>query len=586
MKATVFQESEDRWALWITGLTLLLTIIPYLIGYSLSNGRHYLWLGYNLDDACVYLAWMRQAAQGHLRQHNLFTTVPQPGMFPNPLFFLMGLIAHLLHLPLIAVFHLARIVAGFALLWVVWLLLKSTLSSMLARKAAFLFVCFSAGFGWLPLFWPSDGGVNIFRTPVDAWQPEAITFLSLYLSPLFAFSMLLQVAFLLLLLRAEQAQSWKLSVAAGLIGLLIGLTHTYDVVGLALTWGCFLLVRTPFVVSREKISSWLRAGLAALIALPGTALIAYELYVNPIFRDRANVPTLSASPPWVFLGYGGELLLTLYVLHLLTKANTEKKSLPVTSYFTDRDALRLYFCWAAAQFGAAYLPVSFQRKMLQGEHFPLAVLAGVGMAYLLEQKFSEKVLPRPRMLVIGAATVLLSLTNIRFVVRDIYNDTRNKVQTDLQRAYISQGELQALGWIVRHTRSTDAVQPLPWVHILHSPDGSHQYLAPTDMTMACILPGYTGRHVYCGHWGETPDYGNKLRELVNFGLATTSDRDRIALLGKMHVQYLLFSQKALDDTDADSLYPIFRGLAPLPPYLKEVYSNENATIYRVQLGRQ
>ncbi|CEK14031.1 hypothetical protein [Chthonomonas calidirosea] len=585
MKPTVLRESENRWALSLIGLTLLLTLIPYLIGYGLSNGRHYLWLGYNLDDACVYLSWMKQAAQGHLRQHNLFTTEPQPGMFPNPLFFLLGLVASLLHLPLIAVFHLARLAAGFALLWVVWLLLRNTLSSLLARRAAFLFVCFSSGFGWLPLFWPSGGAVNIFRTPVDVWQPEAITFLSLYLSPLFAFSMLLQVAFLLLSLKAEQERSWKLAMAAGLIGLLIGLTHTYDVVGLALTWGCFLLVRARSVALQDNVSSWLRAALTALVALPGTALIAYELHANPIFRDRANVPTLSAGLPWVFLGYGGELLMTLYTLYLLTKATTDPESVPVNSSFQSRDAVRLYVCWAIAQLCVAYLPVSFQRKMLQGEHFPLAILAGVGAAYLLEQRLRGKVAPRQRMLVLSIATLLLSLTNIRFVVRDIYNDTLNKVQTDLQRAYISQGELQALGWIAHHTRPSEAIQPLPWVHILQSPDGTHRYLAPTDMTMACILPGYTGRHVYCGHWGETPDYGSKLKELMNFGLESTSDAERIALLERMHVQYLLFSQKAPDDMDADRLYPIFRGLSPLPSYLKEVYSNQEASIYRVELGR-
>lgn len=580
---TFISAPSNLWALGVIFLTLFLTTLPYLIGYALSRNRYYLWLGYNLDDACVYLSWMRQATEHYWRQYNLFTTSPQPGMLPNPLFFTLGITASLLHLPLLFIFHSARVLFGFALLWVVWRFLRLLLEDELACRISFLFICFSAGFGWLPLFWPNGHSVNIFHTPVDAWQPEAITFLSLYLSPLFVFSMLLQIGVLFLLMRGEERQEVRFFVAAGLMACLIGLTHTYDIVGLVGTWALFLILGTCSRSGKQPLASWLRAGLTALLALPGTAAIAYELHANPVFHDRAAVPTLSAAPSWVLLGYGGVFCLALYTLYQLVHASQKRSSGPEPSIyhlFRSSDSVLLLLCWGIVQFAVAYLPVSFQRKMLQGEHFPMAILAGVGAAWLLQTKLLPKS-PNYHLLAAVCLTLLLSITNIRFVYRDIQNDLLNRVQTDLQRAYIANGEVEALQWIKQHTSLSDAVQPLPWVQLFQSADGTHHFVGPTDMTLACILPGFTGHHVYCGHWGETHNYPEKLKGLVNLWLPTTSDAQRKGLLKQMGVRYLIFSQTDPDDINADALFPIFRHILPLPRYLREVYSNSNAAVYEV-----
>ena len=105
--------AETRWMLRIALLTMGLTLLPYLIGWSLSQGRQFMWLSYNLDDSCAYLALMRQAADGSLRSLNLFTTDPQHGMLLNPFFLVLGWGARLTGLPLIAVYHLSRLFFGF-----------------------------------------------------------------------------------------------------------------------------------------------------------------------------------------------------------------------------------------------------------------------------------------------------------------------------------------------------------------------------------------------------------------------------------------------------------------------------------------
>src|SRR5437588_5068223 len=112
---------DKRGAGWVIGIAIFamaITLLPYLFGYSLLglNPRFgwYSWLGYNLDDSCVYLSWMRQAADGHLFQRNLFTTQPQIGHQVNLFFLALGSVARFSHLPLTAVWHLARILLGVA----------------------------------------------------------------------------------------------------------------------------------------------------------------------------------------------------------------------------------------------------------------------------------------------------------------------------------------------------------------------------------------------------------------------------------------------------------------------------------------
>src|SRR5436305_9135571 len=92
-----------RWAAIVAAAALAVTMVPYLVGFTLAHGRQFMWLGYNLDDSCVYISWMRQSADGATRTLNLFTTAPQHGMVPNPLFWILGRTAAITHLPLIAV---------------------------------------------------------------------------------------------------------------------------------------------------------------------------------------------------------------------------------------------------------------------------------------------------------------------------------------------------------------------------------------------------------------------------------------------------------------------------------------------------
>ena len=162
------------------------------------------------------------------------------------------------------------------------------------------------------------------------------------------------------------------------------------------------------------------------------------------------------------------------------------------------------------------------------------------------------------------------------MLRDLSNYQINRAQTGLQRPYMQQGELDALDWVKEHSTLVEALQPLPWM--LLTPDNK---IATYDASLACFAPGWIHRKVYCGHWGETPDFQGKLGDLRKLMLPRTPSEDRVAIIRKMKVRYLIFSQKATNDTSADQLCPMFRGLESIPSWLSKVYSNPDADVYEV-----
>jgi hypothetical protein len=574
---------DRRWALLLGLFVIALTLIPYLVGYSMANGRQYMWLGYNLDDSCVYLSWMRQVRDGSVRQFNLFTTESQHGMVVNPLFLLLGVAARITGLPLIAVYHISRLLFGLALLLVVWRLIETLLGDRRTRKLAYLFVCLSAGFGWLPLWWQESS----LNTPVDRWQPEAITFLSLYLSPLFCCSLALQAAVILLLFHGERTRQLRPAIWAGLCAFALGLIHTYDVMSLSAVWLTYLIVNTvrPIRGTTPPPSISWRNGLAAgALAAPAIIYVYLQLRTETVFKQRAAVPTWSPPVAWVLLGFGGVLILAMFAIYQMAKSGIATSSASSDlipdqqSLHVPHDVARLLLVWAVANLAISYVPTEFQRKLLQGEHFPIAILGGIGAAWL----FARMRLRGWQFWTAATGlTLLLGITNYRFAMRDIENDEINLSQTRQQRPYLQHGEIEALEWIDRHVPKAVAIQPLPYLE-LTSPDADgHRKIAAKDMSVACFLPGLTGHKVYCGHWGETPYYGDKLKELQNFARPQTTDQQRIDLLRHMKVGYIVYSQKDANDTDADLLAPMFRSKVTPPDYLKLVYSNRDADIYRV-----
>ncbi len=500
------ERRADRKAWAIILAVVLFTLLPYLFGAWLSLGRKYFWINHNIDDHCVYLAWIRQAWEGHFFFENRFTTDPQPRLSTNLFFWAIGTIARWTGLPVLFLFHAARMGLGIVWLWTLWLLYKRLLPNG-ARLPALWLACVSAGLGWL--FW-RDVGIN---APIDTWQVEAFTFLSLYLNPLFVVGTLLMTACIYDLWQAVQERRWIYTVRAGIWALLVGNIHSYDVIQVAGAWLAFLVV-CSVVQRRFDAQRWVMVLTAGVIGLP-TVAYQYWLYlVDPIFRHRADVPT-SAPPLWhVLAGYAPLLILAAVAVWATVRARRHRE-----------DAFLLLLCWAIVGIGLQYLPrifaavgihlpMNFERKMVMGAHLPLCALAGWGLWLLVRH------LPARRALLVTALVIALTTpSNVRWLIRDAHNLIRNMANTGMHRAYMEPEEWEAIQWLARNTSPQEAVLTFP--------------------SFGVFIPPFAGNRVYAGHWGDTPQFAERLRETLRFLDARRSDEERYELLRRAKVRYIV-----------------------------------------------
>lgn len=563
--AIVDERQRDRRTALFSGIVLVaITAIPYLVGSSLARsdpaGTVFLGLTNNFPDNCVYGAWMREASEGHLLHRNLFTTIPQEPHHFHLLFFLLGTLNALLDWAPGNVLFAARLILGVLFLRQLWWFLELVVADRSSRWAAYGCVCLSSGLGWLVLLL----GFNP-EASVDTWQPEALTFLSLYANPLMILALTLMISALGFLIRAERTGAYRDAVYAGLCACVLGNIHTYDICPLVLSWGIFLVVRDA---ARRRVdwTSWLRALIAGGIAAISTLHIVYLLRTDKLFAFRASVMTLSPSPLAYVLGYGFVLLLAIGGIVLAWRQRKTAATAP--EYLRPELALFLAV-WLVVNLATAYFPVSFQRRMIMGAHIPMAILAGYALCVAF-----RGLTARGRNIALAAALFVLSFSNLWYLGRDTLQLAHNQTESSY-RASVFPGELSALAWIRDRAPKGASVQPLPWVFFVQA------RCLVDDSTLLPYTPAMTGHPVNVGHRGESPGYPETLGNWIRFLYPGSTDDFRIALLRKTGVRYLLYSQKRERPGPTGGLRPTVFD-AP-PPYLKLIpeASNPDADVYEV-----
>ncbi len=568
--------AERRLAALLIVLPVFVSCLPYAWGYFLApvmgaGGRESFFIGtaYNIDDYCNYLSWLRQMGDGRFFLHNLFTTDPQKDLEFNIFFWLLGRVMAVTHCSPQAALQIARVGGGIGLLWLVYRFYRHCLpGNVPARLTALGFACLGSGFGWT--VWRSWQDKNLPGGPVDAWQPEAYTFLSIYTSALMTVSTLLILGALYALLLGEQTGRVKYAVIAGVCGGVLGNMHSYDVLHLSAAWGVFLVVLTIMRRGRGVAGSWLRATIALALTLPTTLYMYYVFNAEAVFHKRANVPTLSPAFWHYALGYGVVFLLAilaavLVVRRLVPPAPTTVQTgrgaggEPAGRYTAPENLpLLLAACWAVGGLLVCYLPFAFQRKMLMGEHIPLCLLAGVGAAWL-----AEKLRPPARNWVLAGLVGLALPSNALFLVRDFRHLQHNRSETHLP-PFLSVALIDVYHWLHAHTPPNAAVVGFPG--------------------LCTALPGEAGRAVWAGHWAETPSYGAKDAEFADAFDAAAADSDRRAFLKSTGAQFLFYPNDLSKATFKrhGMLHTFVELSAAPPPYLTEVYKNDEFTVYRIQ----
>jgi hypothetical protein len=339
--------------------------------------------------------------------------------------------------------------------------------------------------------------------------------------------------------------------------LLLGNIHSYDVIPLTAVWVVYLALR--WIVSRQFPRRELGYGLlAAAIAAPSVAHMAWFYLTEPVFKARANTPTLTPPIGQYLLGYG--LLFPLAALgawRLWPRLKADSDG--------EGPSLRrlLPIAWAVVGMLVIYLPFAFQRKLIMGEHLALSALAGVALAWMAQRAAGSR---RWAAAALAAALLtVMSLSNVQYMARDLRLALReNATSTGAHPAFWPEADIQAFQWL--HQHSAPDARLLTW---------------PLNGVLA---PAFSGRRVFAGHWGETPEFGERFPETFNFYWGLGGGEARRAFLRANRIDYVLespFEREAIEAAAAQNPgNPPRRPLAG-EPFLREVFTAKDTVLYQV-----
>lgn len=456
---SVIAPAERRWLLIRSIGVLVLASLPYLAGALLAGpDRVFSGLQVNPLDGLSYLAKMQIGLHGGWLFTLRYTAEQGPGAFVYTYFIALGQLARLLSLPLIGVFHAARLLGGFALLWSVYALIARVVVPIEQRRRAWWLIAVSSGLGWLALL--LGHGVSS-----DLAIPESNTFYSLVANAHFALATALMLAMLLLVFDVAKV-TLRRALGLSISAVALAVIQPFAALALYMVIGATLLMmwRRDRALARGPLTLTVIAG---LVTTPVLAAIYLVMQLDPLLRAwLAQNQTLSPPPIEYVIGYG--LLLVLAVP--AAKVAWRRRS--------NWDILLLV--WIGVTVLLLYAPISLQRRLSLGLHVPIGLLAALGLSQIARGGISRRL--------IFAATLPTSIMIVVVLIAG--------AAAQLPNIYLTTDEATALTWLHEHAQVDDVV--------LASPE------------MGAFIPAFAGQRVMYGHPYETVDAVRKQQLVTDF----------------------------------------------------------------------
>jgi hypothetical protein len=208
---------------------------------------------------------------------------------------------------------------------------------------------------------------------------------------------------------------------------------------------------------------------------------------------------------------------------------------------------RLVVVWIIVQTAMLYSPVSFQRRLVEGLQLPLTIAASAAL-FQAARRFRPG--RKSRALALAAIIVFMSSTNIGFVVGQLIPRLDPKNASDSRR-YLEPGVVGALKWIESNTSQNSVVL--------------------CSYLIGNVLPAFTARRVYLGHYGLTVNSPEKSMAYTTFFSETRSPEEKVGFLREAGIKYVLAGAEERTR------------MALLPRYaVSLVYSSGEVDIYAVE----
>lgn len=535
--------SEWRWvSIWVA-VALIITSVPYLVGWLRSTpDRVFGGFAFAIEDGYSYLSKMKQGAEGlWLFQLPYTSEAHTPAIF-YLFHLLLGKFSALTGLSTPLVYHLARLLFGAILLSVVYRFIALFTAWRPVRRIAFLLIIFSGGLGWLLILL---GQVNwLGSAPIDMISPEAYTFLILYGFPHLALARTLMLLGLIIWWQEPEPRI-QTAVMAGMCWLGMGLLVPFyvAVAGAIVLTG---LIAEAIVTRRIDWSASVRAALAGLIAAPPLFYTFVLVGTDPIWAMWANQLVILSPHPFHYV-LGNALVGTFALIGIV---KTWKRRVMDPKLIG----------WLIAVPFLIYLPFNSQRRLIESWQIPLAFGAAIGLVYVVlpawrRSRLMKRLTQHRRYTRHGLRSWLLAgilfLTAMTYALMLIEQTTRMIARVEL--GFRDGAELAALRWLDERATYDEVIL--------------------SSYNTGNFLPAVVGAKVFLGHGPETA-YSDMKRELVKqFYDAGTTDEWRREFLRQWPITYVFFG-------------PLEKNVGQFNPaqavYLVLEYDRNGYRIYRVK----
>ncbi len=487
------QKTEQRIAFGLCLLIALVTVVPYVVAIQAAKPNTFTGFLINPVDGFSYLAKMHQGVQGGWLFRLPYAPQPGSAVFLYGYYIFLGHLADFLLVPLIYLFHAARILAAAGMFWLGFSFFNTFLSERFDKWAAFLLSLFGAGLGWI-------FGLLGMQTS-DLSIPESIPFQTAYTNAHFPFANLLLLGAVLAV--AKEGSLRKRVLTAGLCGFLLAIVLPFSLASLFvvlilwLVWEGAIILRTQ---DWRAVWKQNRARSMAFLALAAGAgpLLLYDFWLtknHPVIalwnqQNQTPSPAISAY----LIGYSPVLLFALVaVIHRDSRSSPQG---------------RLLVTWAVSNFLLLYAPFSLQRRLTLGLYFPLVCLAALGLHRVISN-------PARRRLALTALIVIMIPSNLIVVLTGI--DRVKKSDPDFIHW---PGEVADYQYLATHI-----------------PEGSLILAAPDTGNR---LPAFADVRVLYGHPFETPDAEQQealITDLFQWNGSSNAGFERLISLGVDYVYY-------------------------------------------------
>lgn len=490
---------EWAWSSAFAALVMALTSVPYLLGAaSQTPERRFSGFVLGVADGNSYLAKMGQGARGAWLFTLPYSSEPQSGAPLFGFYLLLGRLAGPDHAARVLAFHLARVVFGFGLLLVSYRFLAEFLPDVRQRRLGLALVALGGGLGWLLVLFGL--GRSFESLPVDFYSPEAFTFLILYALPHLALARSLWLLGLLAYWRGRGLWAGLALLAASFVQPLTVLI-VWIVIGLDLA---LVLLPPKLRLLPHASPSWPRALPILLLSSPFFLYTAFLFTTDPLLKQWNTQNVLPSPHPVHYLfGYGVLTVLAVPGWRVLAG---------------HRSALaRFVLGWAIAIPFLLYLPLTTQRRLIEGFQLPLVALAVLGATEAL-RRFRWWVVALALGLTLPTTAVLLA-------------GGAGAALTRAEPIFHPADQLAAFDWLAHNARPGEA--------------------ALSAFETGNVLPAYTPLVAYIGHGPETVFLTQKAPRVAAFYRSSTGDAERRQLLADGRIAFVIFGphERALGGFD-------------------------------------